>query len=166
MRVGLLADTHDRLPAITALLKRMSESGVTMVLHAGDYCAPFALAPYIDAQMAVAGVYGKNDGDREGLKAKAAQGIAVELFESPHSFQIGGRRVLVVHDIGDVQERSIEGHEVVVHGCTHRAERRRAGETLIVNPGEGCGWLYGSPRAAILDLDTLEVEEIVLDGAD
>jgi len=38
------------------------------------------------------------------------------------------------------------------------------GETLIVNPGEGCGWLYGTPSAAILDLDSLHVEFLTLPG--
>jgi putative phosphoesterase len=163
MRVGLLADTHDRLPAIAGLLRAMSERGVTVVLHAGDYCSPFSLAPFIEAQIAVVGVFGKNDGDREGLKAKAEQGLAVELYESPHSFEFGGKRVLVVHDIGEVAERSIEAHQLVLHGCTHRREIRRVGEALVVNPGEGCGWLYGRARAAVVDLDTMELEEIDLD---
>jgi predicted phosphodiesterase len=38
------------------------------------------------------------------------------------------------------------------------------GETLIINPGEACGWVYGSPTAAILDLETKHVEFIKLDG--
>lgn len=163
MRVGLLADTHDRLPAIAELLRLMAEREVTLVLHAGDYCSPFALAPFIEAQMALAGVFGRNDGDPEGLRAKGEQGLAVELFESPHSFEIGGKRVMVVHDLGDVADRSIEAHDLVVHGCTHLRETRRVGETLLVNPGEGCGWLYGRPTAVVIDLDTMEVEEIDLD---
>jgi uncharacterized protein len=36
------------------------------------------------------------------------------------------------------------------------------GKTLIVNPGEACGWLHGSPTGAILDLDTRQVEIIKL----
>ena len=164
MKVGLLADTHDRLPAIEALLRRMAEREVGVVLHAGDYCSPFSLRPFIEAHVAVAGVFGKNDGDPQGLRAKAEQALALELFESPHSFEFGGKRILVVHDIADVNERSIEAHQLVVHGCTHRKEQVRRGETLVVNPGEGCGWLYGAPSAAIVDLDTMEVESIVLDG--
>jgi putative phosphoesterase len=164
MKVGLLADTHDRIPAIAALLRRMAERDVGVVLHAGDYCSPFALRPFIEEQMAFAGVFGKNDGDHQGLRAKAEQALALELFESPHSFEFGGKRILVVHDIGDVNDRSIESHQLVVHGCTHRQEQVRRGDTLVVNPGEGCGWLYGSPRAAIVDLDTMEVEMISLDG--
>jgi predicted phosphodiesterase len=36
----------------------------------------------------------------------------------------------------------------------------------MINPGEACGWLYGIPSAAILNLDTREVEIITLDEAE
>jgi putative phosphoesterase len=165
MRVGLMADSHDRLPAIAELVRQMQEGGVSMLIHAGDYCAPFALRPIEEASMSLAGVFGKNDGDTQGLLAKASAGFGAELFESPHSFEVGGQRILVVHDIGEVQPRSIEGHSIVVHGCTHQQEMKTRGDTLIVNPGESCGWLYGTPRAAILDLDTKKVEFLTLDPA-
>ena len=165
MRIGLMADSHDRLPAIAEIVKQMQASGVSMLLHAGDYCAPFSLRPIEEASMSLAGVFGKNDGDTQGLLAKASAGFGAELFESPHSVEVGGHRILVVHDIGEVQPRSIEGHSIVVHGCTHQQELKHRGDTLIVNPGEACGWLYGTPKAAILDLDTKKVEFLSLDPA-
>jgi putative phosphoesterase len=163
MLVGLMADTHDRLPAIDGLLREMMARGVGMVLHAGDYCAPFALRPFLAHSVALAGVFGRNDGDHEGLRALAATGVGMELFESPHSMELGGQRILIVHDIGDVSPRSIDGHEIVIHGFTHREEMKTRGDTLIVNPGEACGWLQGDPSAAILDLDTRQVEFLRLD---
>ena len=115
--------------------------------------------------MSLSGVFGRNDGDTQGLLAKATAGFGAELFEGPHSFELGGQRVLVVHDIGDVQPRSIEGHSIVVHGFTHQQAMKTRGDTLIVNPGESCGWLFGTPKAAILDLDTKTVEFLSLDPA-
>lgn len=165
MLVGLMADTHCRLPAIRELIERMQERGVSIVLHAGDYCAPFALLPFQATNMALAGVFGRNDGDIEGLRAVAQQSMGIELYESPHSIELGGQRVLIVHDIQDVSARSIESHSVVLHGQTHREEMKSRGDTLIVNPGEGCGWLYGRPSAAILDLDTRKVDFFTLPNA-
>jgi putative phosphoesterase len=165
MRVGLLADSHDRLPAIAEFVKQMQAAGVSMVLHAGDYCAPFALRPIEEASMSLAGVFGRNDGDTQGLLAKATAGFGAELYEGPHSFELGGQRIMLVHDIADVQPRSIEAHGVVVHGFTHQQEMKHRGDTLIVNPGESCGWLYGTPKAAILDLDSRNVEFLALDPA-
>lgn len=165
MRVGLLTDSHDRIPAIAEFVRLFQASGVSMLLHAGDYCAPFALRPIEEASMSLAGVFGRNDGDTQGLLAKATAGFGAELFEGPHSFELGGQRILVVHDIGDVQPRSIEGHSIVVHGFTHEQAMKTRGDTLIVNAGECCGWLYGTPKAAILNLDDKTVEFLSLDPA-
>jgi len=165
MRVGLMADSHDRIPAIAEFVRIMQEGGVSMLLHAGDYVAPFALAPIEEASMSLAGVFGRNDGDTQGLLAKATAGFGAELFEGPHSFELGGQRILVVHDLGDVQLRSIEAHSIVLHGFTHQQEMKTRGDTLIINPGESCGWLFGTPKAAILDLDDKTVEFLSLDPA-
>ncbi|MBV9879923.1 MAG: metallophosphoesterase [Gemmatirosa sp.] len=163
MKVGLLADTHDRLPAIAELLRRFQTAGVTMVLHAGDFCAPFALRPFAEAKIPLVGVFGRNDGDREGLIASAAALPAGgELFESPHSVDIGGRTILLVHDISDVLARSLDSHAFVIHGCSHQTEMKTRGDTLLLNPGEGCGWLSGAPTGAVLDLDAHTVEVVKL----
>ena len=166
MRIGLLADSHDRVPAVAEFVRIMQAGGASMLIHAGDYCAPFSLKPIIEASMSLSGVFGRNDGDVEGLLAKATAGFGAEIFSGPHSFDLGGERILVVHDLGDVQLRSVEAHSIVVHGCTHQQEMKSRGDTLIVNPGESCGWLYGTPKAAILDLDTKKVEFLSLDPAD
>lgn len=162
MLIGLMSDTHDRLPAIDGLVREMISRGVGMILHAGDFCSPFSLRPLLDQNVAMAGVFGRNDGDYEGLKAYAAQGFGVELFESPHSMDVAGHHILLVHDLADVSTRSIEQHAIVVHGFTHREEMKTRGDTLIVNPGEACGWLHGVPSAAVLDLDTKKLEFIQL----
>ena len=112
MLVGLIGDTHDRVPAIAELVRQMQAAGVGMVLHAGDYCAPFSLKPFEDAHVSLAGVFGRNDGDPQGLRSRAQAAFGTELFESPHSFEVGGQRILLIHDIGDVQGRSITGEKV------------------------------------------------------
>jgi len=162
MRVGLMADSHDRVPAVAELVQRMVAGGASLVMHAGDYCSPFSLAPFHDANLPLLGVFGRNDGDPQGLSAYAAQGMGTELYESPHSFEVGGQQILIVHDLGDVNSHSIEQHALVIHGCSHRVEMKHQGDTLIVNPGEACGWLSGSCTAALLDLDTKSVEIIKL----
>ncbi len=165
MRIGLFSDTHDRVPAIQALLEQMMTGGVSLVMHAGDFCSPFALRLFNDRSIPLLGVFGRNDGDRDALQSAAKSGFGgAELFESPHSFDLGGKSVLLIHDLADVHQRSIDGHEVIVHGFTHVSEMKARGESLLVNPGEGCGWLHGAPSGAILDLDTKSVEFLKLAG--
>jgi predicted phosphodiesterase len=112
--------------------------------------------------MALLGIFGRNDGDRETLSAYAARGMGTEIYESPHSFDVGGKRVLLVHDIAEVTTRSIESHDFVIHGSSHLQSERKAGNTLVINPGEACGWIHGKCTAAILDTDTGEIEHITL----
>ena len=164
MRVGLMSDSHDRVPAIAEFIKLFQAQGIGLVLHAGDFCAPFALDPFEDAHMSMQGVFGKNDADMESLRARAGRAIGLELFESPHSFDIGGKRILLVHDLADIPDRSVESHDIVVHGHLHKQEMKDRGNTLIVNPGESCGWVNGVPTAAILDLDARTVEWLTLSG--
>ncbi len=166
MKVALIADTHDRLDAVTELLRRLQEAGATMVFHAGDFCAPFALKPFIEAGMPLLGVFGRNDGDHEGIRAMAQQGMGFELWESPHSFDVAGHRILLVHEIADATETSIGSHQFVVHGHRHKPEMKERDGAVVICPGEACGWLYGSPTAAILDLDTKKVEFIQLPAAE
>ncbi|HEV2644011.1 MAG TPA: metallophosphoesterase family protein [Candidatus Elarobacter sp.] len=162
MRVGILADTHDRVPAIAELVNRLVAGGASLLMHAGDHCSPFSLAPVNDSNIPMLGVFGRNDGDPEGLNAMAAHGVGTELYESPHSFEVAGKQILIVHDIGDVHQRSLDKHQFVFHGSSHKVEMTTRGDTLVLNPGEGCGWLYGSCTAALVDLDTREVEIIKL----
>jgi putative phosphoesterase len=162
LKIGVMADTHDRVPAIADLLAKLAEKGVSMVMHAGDYCAPFSLAPFHQRGMALLGVFGRNDGDRETLSAYAARGMGTEIYESPHSFEVGGKRVLLVHEINEVSPRSIESHDFVIHGSSHMQSEKKVGTTLVINPGEACGWIHGKCTASILDTDTGEVENITL----
>ena len=162
MRIGVVADTHDRVPAIADLLQRFADKGVSMVMHAGDFCSPFSLAPFHQRGMALLGVFGRNDGDRETLAAYAARGMGTEIYESPHSFDVGGKRILLVHEIVEVSPRSIESHDFVIHGSSHLQSEKRMGSTIVINPGEACGWIHGKCTAMILNTDSGEVENITL----
>ena len=164
MKIGVVADTHDRLPAIAELLRRFRDAGVELVVHAGDYCSPFALDPFVSTHVPVVGVFGRNDGDTEGLRAAAHSGVGIELFESPHSFRLGEHTILLVHDLTDTQPRSVAQHAFVFHGSLHQQEMKTRKETLILNPGEACGWIHGSPTGAIVDLDSRHAEFLKLDG--
>jgi uncharacterized protein len=160
MIVGVMADSHDRVPAIAELVSRFVEAGAGLIMHAGDYCSPFALAPFAEATIPVLGVFGRNDGDQEGLREAAAANVGMELYESPHSFEIGGQRIILVHDLSDVMSRSIRAHAIVIHGSTHEYEVSTRDDSLLINPGEACGWMYGRCTGALLDLTTKSVERI------
>jgi len=159
MRIGIMADSHDNMPQIQRACELFNARQVKMVLHAGDYIAPFSLNPLNQIlQCDYVGVFGNNDGEQRGLQA-IAQG---RIHPSPSEFTIGAWHVLVAHELPHPETTAGKALRLVVYGHTHRPEVRKQGETLLVNPGECGGWLYGCPTVAIAQLDTLEAEIIEL----
>jgi putative phosphoesterase len=53
------------------------------------------------------------------------------------------------------------GFDAVVHGHSHADVSRKNGKTLVVNPGEVCGYLTG--RATIALLDTVKREASIVE---
>ena len=51
-------------------------------------------------------------------------------------------------------------YDVIIYGHTHHPEISRRGKTLVINPGEACGWITGQATVAILDLDKLKADLI------
>jgi hypothetical protein len=56
----------------------------------------------------------------------------------------------------------VGGYDIIIHGHTHEAKTYHKGRTLVINPGEACGYLTGKPTIATLDTKTLDVKIILL----
>jgi len=164
--VGLISDTHDRLPMVEEAVRVLNERGVELVLHAGDYVAPFVIPRLARLEAKLVGVFGNNDGDKALLLKRASEtGGKVEIRGLFAEVRAGGLRIALLHGHEDELLRSViacGGYDVVVHGHTHRASVRREGGTLVVNPGEVCGYLYGKPTLALLDTEELSVKLVEL----
>ena len=165
MLVGLIADTHDRLPYIEKAVKKLNEENVALVLHAGDYIAPFTAAKFKELQADLIGVYGNNDGDKQLLKKKFDE-IGAEIRGKFAEIIVDGLKIALLH--GEETELlnaliNAESHDVIVHGHTHKAEIYRKGDTIVINPGEVCAYLTGKSTIAILDTTTKEAKIINLE---
>ncbi len=79
MLIGIMSDTHDNLPAIRKAVEFFNERNVDLVIHAGDYVAPFVARELKKLKAPLKGVFGNNDGERKGLYE--ALGIYDELIE-------------------------------------------------------------------------------------
>jgi len=165
MLVGVMSDSHDNLAKIDTALKAFKDAGVEMLIHLGDYIAPFSLARILMGNLRFLGVLGNNDGEKLGLKELASK-AGYELYEPPHDVVLGGKRILLLHGFGpkDRTIRIVEriarggGYSAILYGHTHEIDVRFEGGTLILNPGEVFGGLSGRSTVAILDLDRMEVK--------
>ena len=165
MIMGIIADTHDRLPLLDKAVKRLNEEKVELVLHAGDYIAPFVVPHFKPLKADLIGVFGNNDGDQELLKKRFSE-LGAEIRGRFAEVIVEGLRIAMLHGDEEGLLRSlihVESHDVIVHGHTHEAKTYRKGETLVINPGETCGYLTGKPTIATLNTQTLDVSIIPLE---
>jgi len=156
MLIGVISDTHDNLPMTARAVRELASRGVAMLIHAGDYVAPFTLRVVLRAGLPVVGVFGNNDGERAGLNK-----LCGNIFQGPHRFEAAGRRIVVAHSPEELAEAIEPGDELAVCGHTHEPDIE-AGPPLTVNPGEAGGWLTGHATAAIVDLKAMNAEIIEL----
>jgi putative phosphoesterase len=164
MIVGLISDTHDRLPLIDEAIKRLNDEDTELVLHAGDYVAPFVAAHFKPLKAHLIGVFGNNDGDHVLLRKKFAE-IGAEIRGRFAFVRADGLKIALLHGDENDLLRSLlelESHDVLVNGHSHVANTYRKGKTVVINPGEACGYLSGQPTISILYTDTLDVKTIRL----
>jgi uncharacterized protein len=160
MRIGVLSDTHDCLPMIARAVALLRECGVEHVLHGGDFVAPFAVKALAGLGAPITAVCGNNDGESRGIEAAFA-GLG-EVHYRYARVELGGRRILLMHEPELVDELAASGaFDLIVHGHTHEAYIR-PGPPMVLNPGEVCGYVAGRGTVAIVDLDAMAAEIIDL----
>ena len=154
MIIGLISDTHDNLPAVEKAVKFLKEANVGLVLHAGDYCSPFVIAKFKALNCKLVGVFGNNDGDHELLRKRFAETTNCEIRGRFALVDVEGFKIALLH--GDEPELldalvNCGGFDAVVHGHAHIIVNKSKGKTILVSPGEVCGYLYGKSTVALLD---------------
>lgn len=157
MKVGVISDTHDRLPTFRRAMQMFKRMQVEAVIHAGDYVAPFAAALITPDTLDVPlyCVYGNNDGEKAGLK-KMLPGIV----EGPLHIELGGKRICVHHFIDWLDPGDIAKADIIITGHTHDVVHESRDGKLYLNPGECCGWVNDRCTVAILDTDPPDAQII------
>jgi len=165
MLVGLIADTHDNLPMVDKAIKKLKEENVELVLHAGDYVAPFVIPKFMDLHTKLIGVFGNNDGDRELLRRRFNEQKGLEIRGNFAQITVESVNIALLHGSEEELLKALidcETFDVVVYGHSHKAEVYRKGKTLVVNPGEVCGYLTCKSTIALLDTIKCEAKIVEL----
>ncbi|MHA1673825.1 MAG: metallophosphoesterase [Promethearchaeota archaeon] len=168
MLVGIIADSHDHLPNITKAIDFFIAEGVEKIIHCGDYVAPFvirAMKALETTNIEAIGVFGNNDGERGGLHK--ILGKTLKIFGEFHELELNNHKIAIYHGTDARILHSIihsQDYELVLTGHTHEVKIEKYQKTLIVNPGETCGYLTGNPTCAVIDLSTqiLTVESVTI----
>ncbi|MBF0399187.1 MAG: metallophosphoesterase [Magnetococcales bacterium] len=159
MKIGLISDSHDHVEHLQKALALFQERGVERIVHAGDIVSPAALLSL--QGLPVHGVYGNNDGERNGL-AKISACIGGELADEVLEMEIPAGRVAVYHGtvvaVLNALVRS-QTYDLVITGHTHRVTDRWEGKTRVLNPGSAHGFNQG---ATVMVYDTITAQAEVV----
>ena len=165
MLIGILSDTHDNLPIVERAVSRLNSENVQLVLHAGDYTSPFTIPKFKALNCHLIGVFGNNDGDHELLKKRFKETKNCEIRDHFAQIDVEDFKIALLH--GDETELldalvNCGGFDAVVSGHTHISLNKIHSKTIVVCPGEVCGYLYGKPSLALMDTQkrTAEIIEI------
>ena len=162
MHVGLISDTHDNVSAVDTALDRFETAGVEAVVHCGDFIAP-PVIPHLDRDgIAVHAVRGNNDGEREGLRDAFEELDGGTLHGRFAELSFDGERFAVLHGEEKPVTESLAAsgeYDYVVYGHWHVREKRRVGDTVVINPGAHFSTVPGEHRTvAIVDTAADSVE--------
>ena len=163
MIIGLMSDTHDRLDAIEEAIDFFNRQGVKDVLHAGDLVSPLAAPMFSKLKGKLHYVWGNNEGDHEFVRVRFGE-IGIKPLGDFAALELGGKRIALLHGTHEhIVDSLVKSRlfDVVVRGHNHKAEIV-GGKTLMVNPGEVCGYLSGHRTVAILDLNKMCAEIVEL----
>ena len=133
--IGVLSDTHGLLrPALLPLLR-----GCDLLIHAGDIGEE--VWRRLKGSHRLVAVRGNTD------RGEWAAGLRrVERVE------LGGKRILVVHDLKDLPAGPDggPGADVVIHGHSHRPLAETRGGVLYLNPGSAGPRRFDLPVSAAI----------------
>ena len=159
--IGIISDTHDNLPMVEKAVEKLNALKVELVLHAGDYVSPFVIPNFKALNAKLIGVFGNNDGDHEFLKKRFSECANCEVRGSFAEIDADGFKIALLHgDEAELLEALVncDSFDAVVHGHLHKVCSIKKGKTLLVNPGEVCGYLTGKSTMALLDTVKREVK--------
>lgn len=158
--IGLITDTHDNKASVEKAVALFNAREVGLVLHGGDYIAPFNARWMAPLRAPMIGVFGNNDGEIVGLRAQFEP--LGKIHRAPFKLEYEGKKLLLMHEPDELNALTASGaYDVIIYGHTHEIVLRE-GNTMVVNPGEAGGWMTGRSTVGILCLSSMAVQIVDL----
>ncbi len=152
----VISDSHDSVGRLKEAVRLGNERGAEALFHCGDIISPFAAKELLAFNGRLFATFGNNDGEVAGLKNV----LGDRIFKGPSTIEMGGIRVALMHEPFAVGS-SPDDCDFLFYGHTHQLDVR-VGKTLIINPGELCGYLSGSVTCVLVGEEdrTYEILEL------
>ena len=158
MKIGIVSDTHDNREKVEKIFSIFEKAGIKTVIHLGDLISPFVIEwirHKYSGELIL--VRGNNDGELLFTLSKVKK-YGYMYYEDPVVIELDEKRFAIMHKPVFIDEiASSRRVDYVLYGHTHEKVHKKIGRTLIINPGEACGYLTGESTYVILDTKTGEV---------
>lgn len=163
MKIGILSDTHDNIPNIKKAVDIFNKNGVDVVIHCGDFTSLFVIKELKNLKVdRILSVYGNNDGERTKLKEWLKDINPKNEIDEYLSVELDNLKFFILHGTyREILDCIIESnkYDVVVYGHTHDKVFKKVNNTIVINPGECCGYLTGKGTVGIFDTETKDYIE-------
>jgi putative phosphoesterase len=159
MTIGILSDTHDRIPALEAGVRTLLANGAGCLIHCGDIGGERAIDCLAGHDAAF--VWGNTDWDRRGLD-EYARSVGVRCLGTGGCVEIDGKRVCVTHGDEPATVRrylSDPTTDYLLMGHTHQLRDERIDNVRVINPGA----LHRAAVKTVVLLDVPRDKVIVLE---
>ena len=163
MLIAVMSDSHDNIWNLQKALGIVKDEGAGMIIHCGDFVAPFMLKELEETGIPVHGVFGNNDGDQYLLTK-----FSLTVFSNITLYGIIGQVDIEGFTIGFTHQSIVaEGlaaggsYKMVCFGHSHEYLLKKIGKTIYLNPGEIMG-KEGIPGFCFVNTETAKVERVKL----
>ena len=141
MIIAIISDSHDNIWNLRKAVKIIQAENAEMIIHCGDFVAPFMLKELEASENPVHGVFGNNDGDQYLLTKMALSALkSITLHGLIGQVDADGFKVSFTH-YGEVAEGLAASGDssLVCYGHSHTFSKRQTEKSLLLNPGEIMG---------------------------
>jgi len=166
MKLGVISDSHDNLNMIKKAVNILNKENIDFLIHCGDIISPFISRVFEGLNEKIKngnfyGVFGNNDGDL--LYLIETLGKICKLSSNEAILELAGKKIYVSHGPDPLVIKSLAKSgefDIIATGHTHDHKIETINNTLVINPGELCGYLTGKATFVIVDLDTMDTRLI------
>ena len=156
MIIGIISDSHDRIENTNRALEVIKEKGAKVLIHCGDFCAPFMMNELAKFEGEVHCVFGNID-DRFTTTNRARE-FGINLHGDTAKLEVDGKKILVNHYPDIARAFAFTGDfDLVCYGHDHTPNKELIGKTILLNPG-GLFSRKTKPSFAIYDTENNDVE--------
>lgn len=165
MNIAVMSDSHDNIWNLATALTMIRSENADMIVHCGDFVAPFMLRELEKAGIPVYGVMGNNDGDRFFMVQTALTALKnITLYELIGTVDAEGFSIAFTHEYQVAEGLACTGrYDMVCFGHSHQHFLEHHGRTILLNPGEIMG-KDGHPGFCMVDTVKRTVRRLEIQG--